>query len=100
MRKLKFVNRHHLRPTSRGGGDRNNIVYLDSKFHAAYHFLFGNMLKEEILLYLEIVMTPGMTWNHKLLYELQEAVKRRDMNRIQTLVEETELCDPEDRYVR
>ena len=43
-------NRHHVRPSSRGGSwHPSNIIRKEVREHAAYHELFGNMTVEEII---------------------------------------------------
>lgn len=42
------LTRHHIIPTSRGGGsDPINILWIKSNYHRAWHLLFGNMTSEE-----------------------------------------------------
>lgn len=41
---------HHRLPTSRGGTNKHeNISYVPDKQHRAYHYLFGNMIPEELI---------------------------------------------------
>ena len=43
------VNKHHRVPRSRGGNNlAANISIVREKDHQAYHYLFGNMLADEI----------------------------------------------------
>lgn len=70
------MNAHHVRPTSRQGGDHDNIVWLPAAFHAALHQMVGNLTKDETLRFLDIVLTPGVLWTYKRLHELREALKR------------------------
>jgi hypothetical protein len=47
------ITRHHIIPTSRGGGTNpNNIAYVYSREHALYHQLFENRTPREIINYL------------------------------------------------
>lgn len=43
-------NRHHLIPRSRGGGDGENVIVIDERWHAALHMVFGTSLPREYLL--------------------------------------------------
>lgn len=43
-------NRHHLVPRSRGGGDGDNIIVIDTRWHAALHMTFGSATPREYLL--------------------------------------------------
>ena len=55
MKKTQFskVTDHHVRPRSRGGGnEKRNIARVIHGKHDPYHQLFGNMLPEEIVDYL------------------------------------------------
>lgn len=48
------LTRHHIICRSKNGTDENsNILIVKRKYHAAFHFLFGNMLPEEIIEYLK-----------------------------------------------
>lgn len=41
--------KHHRLPRSRGGSnDPRNISVVRSKYHSAYHLLFGNMTAKEM----------------------------------------------------
>lgn len=69
------LNIHHVRPSSRGGGGRHNLVLLPVDFHAALHRIAGNLTKEETLQFLDIVLTPGEEWTYKKLHNLRESLK-------------------------
>lgn len=50
---------HHLIPRSRGGPtERNNLLDVPRDIHHAFHYLFGNMLPEQIILYIASVWSP------------------------------------------
>ena len=44
------TNRHHLIPRSRGGGDGENVIEIDERWHAALHMTFGCATPREYLL--------------------------------------------------
>lgn len=69
--KREGLNVHHIRPTSRQGGSRDNLVVLPVEFHANYHKLFANLTLEEAIRFLRIVMQPGYEWNYKSLDQLR-----------------------------
>lgn len=71
------LTRHHIRPRSRGGGRRHNIVILPQTFHRALHTLFHDLTLEESHLLLDIVMAPGTTWTDKQLHELRWHIRSR-----------------------
>jgi len=51
--KKKHGSRHHVIPSSRGGSsDPFNIVHIGKKIHQIYHWLFSNLLPEEIVSFL------------------------------------------------
>lgn len=66
---------HHIRPSSRGGGGRNNLVLLPTEFHATWHKLFVNMTVAEAHAFIDIVMVPNVEWTYKEL----ERMRRRIM---------------------
>lgn len=72
--KREGLNVHHIRPTSRGGGSRDNLVVLPIEFHANYHKLFANMTLEEAIRFLRVVMQPGYEWNYKSLDQLRRRI--------------------------
>lgn len=72
--KREGLNVHHIRPTSRGGGSRDNIVVLPVEFHANYHKLFANLTLEEAIRFLRVVMQPGYEWNYKSLDRLRRQI--------------------------
>jgi hypothetical protein len=48
------MNRHHLRPRSRGGDSlESNLLVMDIERHNAWHFLFQNQTLDEIIEALE-----------------------------------------------
>lgn len=69
--------RHHLRPRSRGGHIRNNIVVLPERYHQAWHYLFGNLTPDEAKEFIDIVMRPNAKWNARNIDELRIALMRR-----------------------
>jgi hypothetical protein len=48
--------KHHRLPRSRGGGNNpENLSRVRSKYHRAYHLLFGNMTPREMAMYLNAI---------------------------------------------
>jgi hypothetical protein len=56
-----ILTRHHIIPTSRGGGSLDNICYVPRIQHKEYHNLFGNRTPEEIIDYLLTDFWNGQT---------------------------------------
>jgi len=63
--KREGLNVHHVLPSSRGGGGRNNLVVLPVEWHASWHKLFTNMTVAEVHCFIDIVMQPDCTWSYK-----------------------------------
>jgi len=72
----KKVNRHHVRPQSRGGGD---TVLWDEKFHTTFHELFWNMTPREQHEFLDEINVPGTYWDSKRLARLRKRIMRGTM---------------------
>lgn len=70
------LNVHHIRPTSQGGGGRNNLVWLPVEFHANWHKLFVNMTLCQTYRFIEALMRPDTSWTYKDIDQL----RRRIMN--------------------
>ena len=48
--------KHHKRCTSRGGKDfPENILWIPENFHDAWHFIFNNLNKDEIHLFIDVL---------------------------------------------
>lgn len=75
-RRGEGLNVHHIRPSSRGGGGRRNLVLLPTEFHANWHKLFVNMTVDEIHTFINAIMQPDTEWTYKSLDQL----RRRIMN--------------------
>jgi hypothetical protein len=46
---MKFKNRHHRKPRSRGGSEESfNISIIEERQHKAWHLLFRNMTPSQI----------------------------------------------------
>lgn len=75
--KHEGLNAHHVCPTSRGGGNRDNLVVLPVEFHANWHKLFANLTVAEAHRFIDIVMQPGHEWSYK------------DLDRVRRLMIET-----------
>ena len=67
---------HHIRPKSRGGGRRRNLVRLPKSFHQCWHQLFQNMTVEETYEFISRVMTPDTEWDYKALDQLRIEIMR------------------------
>lgn len=72
--KREGLNVHHIRPTSRGGNSRGNLVLLPVEFHANYHKLFVNMTTPEVHRFIDEVMQPGYEWSYKDLDQLRRKI--------------------------
>lgn len=59
------LNVHHIRPSSRGGSGRNNLVLLPVEWHASWHKLFVNMTVDEVHFFIETIMQPDTSWTYK-----------------------------------
>lgn len=70
------MNPHHIRPSSRGGGGRNNLVWLPVEWHATWHKLFVNMTIEEVHSFIDNLMRADTSWTYKDIDQL----RRRIMN--------------------
>lgn len=68
---------HHIRPKSRGGGSRRNLVTLPLRFHALWHQLFVNLTVEEVHEFIDTVMVPDTEWDMRSLNALRERLMRR-----------------------
>lgn len=75
---MKEKDRHHIKPRSRGGGRRKNIVVLPYTFHRALHAVFQDLTREEYVLFLDEVLKPGTEWTSKDLHYLRERIKNRE----------------------
>lgn len=64
--------RHHIRPRTRGGGRRRNIVVLPAMFHQGYHHLFQSLTLDEAHAFLDEVMRHDREWSYKELSELRK----------------------------
>ena len=70
------LTRHHSLPSSRCPFNTDKtIVYLPSKFHQAFHYLFGNLTIEETHEFLDIVLVAGKVWTQRQLSDLIEQLK-------------------------
>lgn len=76
-RRSDGLNAHHVRPSSRGGGGRRNLVLLPVQWHADWHKLFCNMTIEETHIFIDELMQPDTEWTYKDIDQL----RRRIMNR-------------------
>lgn len=72
--KREGLNVHHIRPTSRGGGSRDNLVLLPVEWHACWHKLFANMTLEETHRFITVVMQPGYEWSYKAIDQLRRQI--------------------------
>lgn len=70
--------RHHIRPRSRGGGKRRNLVVLPRGWHSAWHDLFGNLTPEEAMEVITIVMRPDTSWTYEDIDNLIINIRRRE----------------------
>ena len=53
MPRKNKLTKHHIIPSSRGGsGLENNLSFIPTKLHEAYHILFINRTPDEIIDYL------------------------------------------------
>jgi hypothetical protein len=68
--------RHHIRPRSREGSSRNNIVVLPAAWHAMWHAMFVNMTVAEAHDFIDQVMVPDTEWTYKALSQLRERIMR------------------------
>lgn len=72
------MNRHHCIPKSRIEDwcekDENNIVHWDKEFHSRYHWLFGTLMPEEIVRFLNLLNTPGTKWTKQDIIDLRERI--------------------------
>lgn len=71
----KEHDRHHIKPKSRGGGRRKNLVVLPVTFHRAWHAVFQDLTLEEAHRFMEIVMNSDISWTSKELHYLRERIK-------------------------
>jgi len=72
------VDSHHEVPRSRGGKD-GKVVFLPKDFHSAWHIVFGNMMREEIVEFVSEVnkmMIEQDTITAKELDSLRERIKK------------------------
>lgn len=69
------LTKHHIRPRSRGGGRRKNLVVLPQEFHRALHTVFQDLDPSEYALFLETVLQPGTRWTAKDLHNLRKRIK-------------------------
>lgn len=74
QRKADGLNVHHIRPSSRNGGGRNNLVMLPVEFHANWHKLFVNMTIDEAHAFIDEVMRPDTSWTYKALDQLRRHI--------------------------
>ena len=70
------LNRHHVLPSSRGGGFTDNIVLLPASWHAMWHQLFSNMTVDEVHDYIDAVMQPNRKWTHSDLLLMLETIRQ------------------------
>lgn len=69
------MTQHHVKPSSRGGEDKNNIVLWDDTFHKRFHTLFDNMTLEEIIQFITIVSTPNGSFTKRYIALLKRRIK-------------------------
>lgn len=74
-------NDHHIRPSSRGGKRRGNIVRLPVDVHDAWHRFFGNLTVEEAHALIDIVMRSGASWSSADLEAARAALMRETRGR-------------------
>jgi len=67
---------HHIRPSSRGGGGRNNLVLLPVQWHANWHKLFVNMTVDEVHTFIDQIMRPDIEWTYKDIDQLRQRIMR------------------------
>lgn len=61
--------RHHLKCRSHGGTwDRDNIAFINDKFHKAWHLIFGNCCAYDIA---EIINAIFLDPDYKLVVEVR-----------------------------
>jgi hypothetical protein len=93
MKRKRNLNKHHVIPQSRieEGCEKHhkNIVMWDKTFHSHYHYLFKNLLPEEIPEFLDLLNTPGMVWTKESIDELRDKI----VNRRPTIARMCTLCD-------
>ena len=65
---------HHIKPTSRSGGSRDNLVVLPIEWHRNWHKLFANMTVDEVHRFINVVMQPGYEWSYKDIDKLRRAI--------------------------
>lgn len=75
---MKHNNRHHLRPRSRGGRNRNNLVQLPIYFHNSWHYLFGNLTVAEAHAFIDEVMVAGKKWTKQEIETLRNKFKEEE----------------------
>jgi hypothetical protein len=65
---------HHIRPKSRGGRNKGNLVQLPREFHVAYHILAENMTLPEFHRFLDIIMQPDKHWTSQEIHDLRQSI--------------------------
>ena len=79
------LTKHHIIPKSRGGGNGENVKYLPENFHISFHKIFGNMLIDEVIEFIEIVFLDKRkrrkkkTWRINELYALQLKIQQKSI---------------------
>ncbi len=68
---------HHIRPTSRGGGDVDNQVTVPGHFHECWHHVFGILTLDEAKIFMDEVMRPDRRWTCKQLEALRKIIMDR-----------------------
>lgn len=77
MRRDDRQDDHHIRPKSRNGGRKHNIVRLPRGFHEHWHALFVNMTLEEVHEFIVAIMQPGSAWTYKDIDMLRVGLMRK-----------------------
>ena len=79
FKKAKGINAHHLLPTSRGGSDWGNIVFLPVEWHRNLHKLFGVLTPDEMHRFIDIVLQPNTRWTQGDIERLRSALMRGEV---------------------
>lgn len=75
-KRKKDTSIHHIKPTSRGGVDKNNCVGIPKSIHEAWHTIFENMTNDEAHQFIDMLMIPNKIWTRKEIHELRQSLKR------------------------
>lgn len=70
----KVYSEHHVIPRSRGG-EKYRTVLLPKLFHTAWHVVFGNLKREEILAFTAKVLS---------LMEVKETISAHELEQLRT----------------